>query len=51
VAIEEQLACLSEIGALSARRMPFDNLSDDPGQEYFADGMVEDIINGLSRIK
>ena len=26
-------------------------MSDDPAQEYFADGMVEDIITGLSRIK
>jgi hypothetical protein len=26
------------------------NMSDDPAQEYFADGMVEDIITGLSRI-
>jgi TolB-like protein len=31
--------------------LPFTNLSDDPHQEYFADGMVEDIIAGLSRIK
>ena len=31
--------------------MPFTNLSGDPEQEYFADGMVEDIITGLSRIK
>ena len=29
----------------------FQNLSGDPEQEYFADGMVEDIITGLSRIK
>src|SRR5207244_2863880 len=27
------------------------NMSGDPEQEYFADGMVEDIITGLSRIK
>ena len=26
-------------------------MSGDPDQEYFADGMVEDIITGLSRIK
>ncbi|HET7848332.1 MAG TPA: transcriptional regulator [Pseudolabrys sp.] len=26
-------------------------MSDDPEQEYFADGMVEEIITGLSRIK
>jgi TolB-like protein len=31
--------------------LPFLNLSDDPDQEYFADGMVEDIITGLSRSK
>ena len=29
--------------------LPFANLSSDPEQEYFADGMVEDIITGLSR--
>lgn len=28
----------------------FTNLSGDPGQDYFADGIVEDIITGLSRI-
>jgi adenylate cyclase len=31
--------------------LPFDNMSGDPQQEYFADGMVDDIITGLSRIK
>ena len=31
--------------------LPFQNLSDDQSQEYFADGIVEDIITGLSRIK
>jgi len=31
--------------------LPFSNLSGDAEQEYFADGMVEDIIAGLSRIK
>lgn len=31
--------------------MPFENMSGDPAQDYFADGMVEDIITGLSRIK
>ena len=31
--------------------LPFENMSGDPEQEYFADGMVEDIIAGLSRIK
>jgi adenylate cyclase len=31
--------------------LPFQNMSGDPEQEYFADGMAEDIITGLSRIK
>jgi TolB-like protein/Flp pilus assembly protein TadD len=31
--------------------LPFDNMSGDPQQEYFADGVVEDIITGLSHIK
>jgi TolB-like protein/class 3 adenylate cyclase len=31
--------------------LPFQNMSGDPEQDYFADGMVEDIITGLSRIK
>ena len=31
--------------------LPFQNMSDDPQQEYFVDGMVEDIITGLSRIR
>jgi TolB-like protein len=31
--------------------LPFQNMSGDSEQEYFADGMVEEIITGLSRIK
>jgi TolB-like protein/Tfp pilus assembly protein PilF len=31
--------------------LPFQNMSDDAAQEYFAEGVVEDIITGLSRIK
>jgi TolB-like protein/tetratricopeptide (TPR) repeat protein len=31
--------------------LPFSNLSGDPQQEYFADGMVDDIITGLARVK
>ncbi len=31
--------------------LAFENMSGDPEQEYFADGMVDDIITGLSRIK
>jgi adenylate cyclase len=31
--------------------LPFTNMSGDPEQEYFVDGIVEDIITGLSRIR
>jgi TolB-like protein/class 3 adenylate cyclase/thioredoxin-like negative regulator of GroEL len=30
--------------------LPFSNLSDDPSQDYFADGMTEDLITDLSKI-
>ena len=33
-----------------SRCLPFQNISGDPEQEYFADGMVEEIITALSRI-
>jgi len=45
----------SDIPALSDHPsiavLPFQNMSGDPEQEYFVDGIVEDIITGLSRIK
>jgi adenylate cyclase len=31
--------------------LPFHNMSGDPEQDYFADGIVEDVVTGLSRIK
>jgi TolB-like protein len=31
--------------------LPFQNLSDDLSRDYFVDGMVEDIVAGLSHIK
>ena len=30
--------------------LPFTNMSDDPAQEYFADGMTEDLITDLSKV-
>ncbi len=31
--------------------LPFQNMSGDPAQDYFCDGMVEEIITGLARLK
>jgi TolB-like protein len=31
--------------------LPFDNMSGDPEQEYFADGIAEDVITALSRFR
>jgi adenylate cyclase len=38
-------------GKPSIAVLPFQNLSGDPEQEYFADGMVEEIITALSHFK
>jgi TolB-like protein len=40
----------AKIPGTSVAVLRFANLSGDPEQEYFADGIVEDIITGLSRI-
>jgi|SRR5271165_1567797 len=48
---EEPAARLALPDKPSIAVLPFQNMSGDPEQEYFVDGMVEDIITGLSRIK
>ena len=40
-------AIASDIPAVAV--LPFENLSDDPAQEYFCDGVTDDIITALSR--
>jgi TolB-like protein/Flp pilus assembly protein TadD len=37
--------------AKSVAVLPFANMSNDPDNEYFADGMAEEIINALSKIQ
>jgi TolB-like protein len=44
----EQVLTLPDSPSIAA--LPFQNWSGDPEQEYFADGVVEDIITALSRI-
>ena len=50
-AIEISALALSLPNRPSIATLPFLNLSGDPAQEYFADGVVEDIISALSRIR
>jgi len=38
-------------GRPSLAVLPFSNLSDDPAQEYFADGLVEEIITAIARLR
>lgn len=48
---EEQDALIPEADKPSIAVLPFTNMSHDPEQEYFIDGMTEDIITALSRIR
>src|SRR6202158_1660899 len=47
----QQIATLPLPDKPSIAVLPFANMSGDPEQEYFADGMVEEIITALSRIR
>jgi TolB-like protein/DNA-binding SARP family transcriptional activator len=43
-------APIGQTAALTIAVLPFDNLSDDPGQQFFSDGMTEEITAALARI-
>ena len=47
----EHIAPISLPDRPSIAVLPFTNMSGNPEQEYFADGMTEDIITGLSHLK
>ena len=47
----QSLATICAYAWRHAAVLSFSNLSGDAEQEYFADGMVDDIINGLSRMQ
>jgi TolB-like protein/class 3 adenylate cyclase len=51
VSDESQAPVLALPDKPSIAVLPFQNMSGDPEQEYFADGMVEDIITALSKFK
>jgi TolB-like protein len=51
VAGKEPMAVLKLPDKPSIAVLPFENMSRDPEQEYFVDGLVEDIVTGLSRFK
>jgi adenylate cyclase len=46
----EQSETIAPPGKPSIAVLPFDNLSDDPQQEYFADGLTDDLITDLSKL-
>lgn len=48
-ALSEAAPPLGRIESLAV--LPFENLSGDPEQEYFADGMTEELISSLAKIK
>jgi adenylate cyclase len=48
-AVARSAAALADKASIAV--LPFQNMSGDPEQEYFADGMVDEVITGLSRIK
>lgn len=48
--IKKQSSLFSSFPQKSIAVLPFVNLSNDPEQEYFSDGIAEDILNSLSQL-
>ena len=51
VALSRQAECTQPSQKPSIAVLPFNNMSGDPEQEYFADGITEDIITELSKFR
>jgi TolB-like protein len=51
IRVEPSKAVLTIPNKPSIAVLPFTNMSCDPDQEYFADGMIEEIITALSRMR
>jgi TolB-like protein len=49
--VAPNVATVAQAGHLSIVVMPFRNLSGDPSQDYFADGITENLTTDLSRIR
>ena len=53
-AVAEQAAAEARVGFYGSRSIaviPFDNMTSDPEQEYFVDGIAEEVLNLLARIR
>ncbi|HLZ00794.1 MAG TPA: adenylate/guanylate cyclase domain-containing protein [Bradyrhizobium sp.] len=50
VALSSAMSAVPSVPRLSIVVLPFANLSSDPGQDYFVDGVTEDLTTELSRL-
>jgi adenylate cyclase len=50
IAAAPQRVTEDDVVQTSVAVLPFQNISGDPGQEYFADGLTEELLNALAQI-